>query len=67
MINKDRDFFNQPEADEGLIPRRLRRFIAATDTPLLCGGVVHVGARLTIFRTVTLTPVYAHSAAFEKA
>jgi hypothetical protein len=25
----------------GLIPRRLRRFIAFIDTPLLCGGVVH--------------------------
>jgi hypothetical protein len=29
------------QADEGLIPRRLRRYIAVTDTPLLCGGVVH--------------------------
>ncbi len=33
--------FNPPEADKGLIPRRLRRFNAFVDTPLLCSGVVH--------------------------
>jgi hypothetical protein len=33
--------FNPPEADKDLIPRRLRRYIAFVDTPLLCGGVVH--------------------------
>jgi len=32
---------NPPEADKGLIPRRLRRYNAFVDTPLLCGGVVH--------------------------
>jgi hypothetical protein len=26
---------------QGLIPRRLRRFIAVIDTPPLCGGVVY--------------------------
>jgi hypothetical protein len=33
--------FNPPEADKGLIPRRLRRHNVFVDTPLLCGGVVH--------------------------
>ncbi|MBW1942635.1 MAG: hypothetical protein JRJ51_07355 [Deltaproteobacteria bacterium] len=32
---------NPPEADKGFIPRRLRRFNAFVDTPLLCSGVVH--------------------------
>jgi hypothetical protein len=32
---------NPPEADKGFIPRRLRRYNAFVDTPLLCGGVVH--------------------------
>jgi len=36
---------------QGLIPRRLRRFIAFIDNPLLCGGGVHslsmAGARDT--------------------
>jgi len=32
---------NPPEADKGLIPRRLRRYNVFVDTPLLCGGVVH--------------------------
>ena len=35
------EWFNPVEADKGLIPRRLRRFNAFVDTPLLCGGVVH--------------------------
>ena len=34
--------FNPPEADKGLIPRRLRRYNVFVDTPLLCGGVVHL-------------------------
>jgi hypothetical protein len=32
---------NPPEADKGFIPRRLRLYNAFSDTPLLCGGVVH--------------------------
>ena len=39
------DLFNPPEADEVLTPRRLRRFIAVTDTPLLCGGAVHFSGK----------------------
>ena len=34
--------FNPPEADKGLIPRRLRRCNVFVETPLLCGGVVHL-------------------------
>ena len=38
MVNR---FVESARGGRGLIPRRLRRFIAFTDTPLLCGGVVH--------------------------
>jgi hypothetical protein len=41
MEKASRFIFNPPEADKGLIPRRLRRYNVFVDTTLPCGGVVH--------------------------
>jgi hypothetical protein len=50
--------FNPPEAVKGLIPRRLWRYNAFVDTPLLYGGVVPLASDLEIeknrhFRTAS--------------
>jgi hypothetical protein len=38
-----RQDLNPLKADKGFIPRRLTRYNAFVDTPLLCGGVAHYG------------------------
>ena len=41
QINNSKNIYFPPEADKGLIPRRLRSCNAFLDTPLLCSGVVY--------------------------
>ena len=41
--------FESARGGRGIIPRRLRRLIAFIDTPLLCGGVVHLMGGHRIF------------------
>jgi hypothetical protein len=54
--------FNPPEADKGLIPRRLRRYNAFVDTPRLCGGAVHClqGISMEFTHSVFLGTVQNH-------